>query len=212
MAWEKTIQTYDEIDGLRWVRNVDLQTGPHSSVLSGDKITNLVVRQGGHETEYRVWGLHLTSDDQLTFVAKSDDKPIVLPFVDCRKGSPTAGNYFEITATPDTSKRLVIPMGVAHRPTNTNGLITLNTPVFYWDYRKINGHRPDQLGIVNIRANAEVGEFPLYDVCRFKVPNWAYPISLAIFKERFDPTYNTPFVFDRDGDLHILRKRADHGS
>ncbi|MEU8252685.1 hypothetical protein AB0C06_00255 [Micromonospora inaquosa] len=210
MSWETTIQTYDEIDGLRWVRNVDLQTGPHSSVLSGDKITNLVVRQSGHDTEYRVWGIHLTSDDQLTFVAKSDDKPIVLPFVDCRKGSRTAGNHFEITAYPDTSKRIVIPMGVAHRPINTNGLITLNTPVFYWDYRKLNGHKADEVGIVNIMREAEVEDFPLYDVCRFKVPSWAYPISLALFKERYDPTYNTPFVFDRDSKLHVLRKRAEY--
>jgi dTDP-4-dehydrorhamnose 3,5-epimerase len=212
MTWETTLETYDEIDGLRWVRNVDLQTGPHSSVLSGDKITNLVVRRSGHETEYRVWGIHLTSDDQLTFVSKGDNKPIVLPFVDCRRGSPTAGKFFEITAKPDTSRRLVIPMGVAHRPINTNGLITLNTPVFYWDYRKLNGHRPDEVGIVNIMRDADVDDFPLYDVCRYKVPSWAYPISLAIFKGHFDPTYNTPFVFDRDGKLHVLRKRAGEDS
>lgn len=208
MNYEVTLEEYDEIEGLRWVRNIDLQTGPHSSVLSGDKISNLVIRYPGYDTEYRVWGVHLASDDQLTFVRKSDDKPIVLPFVDCRKGSPTAGRFFQITAEPDSSKRLVIPRGVAHCPTNVNGLITLNTPVFYWDYRRVNGHRVDQIGIINIARDHEKEDFPLYDVCRFKVPAWAYPISIALYKESFDPTYNSPFVFDRGGELHVLRKRA----
>ena len=212
MNYETTLKTYDEIEGLRWVRNIDIQTGPYSSVLTGGNVTNLVIRQPGHDTEYKVWGIHLTSDDQLTFVSKSDDKPIVLPFKDCRKRSPTAGRFLEITAEPDTSKRLVIPMGVAHRPINVNGLITLNTPVFYWDYRRLNGYRMEDVGIINIKKDAEVDDFPLYDVCRFRVPDWAYPISNVLFKENFDPTYNSAFVFDLGGRLHVLRKSTSRSA
>jgi hypothetical protein len=205
VGYEETIRSFDEIDGLKWVRNIDVPTGPNSSILFGDKVTNLVVRQGGHDTEYRVWGIHLATDDQLTFVTKSDDKPIVIPFVDCRRNSRTAGNYFEISTEPDTTKRLVIPRGVAHRPVNVNGLITLNTPVFHWDWRRRRSLAVE-VDVINIEKDRPVDRFPLYDVSRFRLPDWAYPLSIKLFKQEYDAKYNTPFVFDSKGQLHILRK------
>lgn len=138
MAFEKVIKKYDEIEGLRWVRNIDIPTGPRSSILLGGKISTAVVRQPGHFTEYSIWGIHLATDDELTFVQKGDDKPIVVRCLDCRRGSPTLHNYLEIETNPDTRKRLVIPRGVAHLPTSkwidyfeyTDHLLGLQTTVF----------------------------------------------------------------------------------
>jgi len=206
MTYEIVLHEYSEIKDLRWIRNIDIPSGPNSSILLGGKVTTLVIRQGGRNTEYAVWGIHLGTDDQLTFVSKADDKPIVVRLVDCRKDSPTSGVYFEIETTPDSSRRLVIPRGVAHLPTNCNGLITLNTPALYWDFRR-NGSMKLEIDVVNIERDRDVTKFPLYETCRFKVPDWAYPAALAVYKDRYNPRYRAPFVFDRGGQLYVLRKR-----
>jgi hypothetical protein len=206
MTYEIVLHEYPEIEGLRWIRNVDIPSGPNSSILLGGKVTTLIIRRGGYKTEYAVWGIHVGTDDQLTFVTKADDKPIVVRFVDCRRHSSTAGAYFEIETTPDASKRLVIPRGVAHLPTNCNGLLTLNTPALYWDFRR-RGSMKLELDVINVERDRDTKKFPRYDVCRFKVPNWAYPVALAVYKDRYDPRYRAPFVFDRNGELYVLRKR-----
>ncbi|HEU4963865.1 MAG TPA: hypothetical protein VFV52_08435 [Bacilli bacterium] len=116
MAYEKVIQTYEEIEGVRWVRNVDIPTGPHSSILLGGRVCTAVIRKPNQYTEYSVWGIHIATDDELTFIQKADDKPVLIKLVDCRKDSPTLQNYLEIETMPDSGKRLVIPRGVAHLP------------------------------------------------------------------------------------------------
>lgn len=204
---ERVIKEYEQIKDLRWLKNIDIPTGPNSSIMLGGRISTAVVRQPGHSTEYSIWGIHIATDDHLTFIQKADSKPIIVKLLDCRKGSPTLHNYFEIETTPDTSKRLVIPRGVAHLPTNVNGLITVNTPTLYWDVtRKYISNL--ELDVINVERDRDLDKFPIYPVCRFRLPNWLYPAALDLFKERYKPGYQAPFVFDRGGKLVVLRKKA----
>jgi hypothetical protein len=169
-------------------------------------ISTNVIRAPGRPTEYSVWGIHLATDDQLTFISKADDRPIVVKMVDCRYGSLTHHNYMEVTCYPDPGRRLVIPRGVAHLPTNVNGLLTLNMPLIYWDYAKRLVH-PD-LDVINVERDRPLDKFPTYEVCRFPVPTWLYPAALKAFKDRYKPEYEAPFIFDRNGQLYVLRKRV----
>jgi len=206
-VFEKTIERDDAIEGVRWVCNIHVQTGPSSGILVGGMISTNVIRVPDRPTEYSVWGIHLATDDQLTFIAKADDKPIVVKMVDCREGSPTLHHALEVSCDPDPGKRLVIPRGVAHLPTNTNGLLTLNTPIIYWDFARRLVH-PD-LDVINVERARPLEQFPTYKICRFPVPSWLYPAALKAFKARYKPEYEAPFIFDRNGQLYVLRKRID---
>jgi hypothetical protein len=201
---EEIIRTFDRIEGVRLVRNIFVQTGAFSGILLGGMISTNVIRVAGASTEYSVWGIHLATDDQLTFIHKGDDKPIVVRMVDCRTESPTLHNYLEVCCQPDPRQRLIIPRGVAHLPTNVNGLITLNTPIIYWDFRRRLVH-PD-LDVINIERDRPIAQFPDYRVCRFRVPSILYPAALAAFKSRYKPEYEAPFIFDRNGKLYVLRR------
>jgi dTDP-4-dehydrorhamnose 3,5-epimerase len=203
---ETTINEYTEIKGVRWVQNIHVPTGSSSGILLGGMISTNVIRKPNQPTEYSVWGIHLATDDQLTFVSKADGEPIVVRMVDCRRHSSSRHNYLEVSASPDPSRRLIIPRGVAHLPTNVNGLITLNTPKIYWDYAKRLVH-PD-LDVINVERDRPLDKFPTYDVCRFSVPDWLYPSALKSFKARYKPEFQAPFIFDRNGELYILRKRV----
>lgn len=205
-SYEEVLESFPEIEGVRWVRNVNIKTGPNSSILLGGRVTTAVLRSGGHDTEYSVWGIHLATDDQLTFFSKADDEPVVVKMVDCRKGSKTQGNYLEVTTYPTADKRLVIPRGVAHIPTHTNGLMTLNTPDLYWDNRK--RFLSLEIDVINVEKERDVKSFPVYEVCRYRMPDWAYPVALSVFKSKYDPKYQAPFVFDRKGKMVVLRKLA----
>lgn len=212
MATERVIKRYDEIEGLCWVQNVNVRTGPNSSILLGGKVSTAVQRQPGHDTEYAIWGIHLATDDGLTFLQKNgDNKPIVVRCLDCRRGSPTLHNYFEVETYPDPSKCLIIPRGVAHLPTNVNGLVTINTPTLYWDW-KTGIYTTLEIDVVNVEKNRPLDKFPTYDVCRWRIPSWLYPAILEVFQERFNPQYEAPFVFDRDGKLTVLRKKVQETS
>jgi hypothetical protein len=204
--YESTVHTYKDIEGVKWIRNVHVQTGSASGILVGGMISTNVIRTPGQPTEYSVWGIHLATDDHLTFVAKADDKPVVIRMIDCRRNSPTHHHYLEVSSIPDPTRRLVIPRGVAHLPTNVNGLITLNTPQIYWDCAKRLVH-PD-LDVINIERDRPIDRFPTYEICRFPVPSWLYPSALKSFKSRYKPEYQAPFIFDRNGRLYVLRKRA----
>lgn len=208
MSFEKVLQTYDEIEGVRWVRNVNVRTGPNSSILLGGRVSTAVIRQPGHYTEYSVWGIHIATDDELTFIQKGDDKPVVVRMVDCRRGSPTLHNYLEVETMPDPNKRLVIPRGVAHLPTGTNGLITLNTPTLFWDYSS--RFVSLEIDVINVERERDLDRFPTYDVCRFKMPSFLYPAALKIFKDKFNPNFEAPFVFDRGGRMAVLRKKVQN--
>jgi len=205
--FEKTIENYDTIKGVEWVRNIYVKTGPSSGILVGGMISTNVIRQPAKPTEYSVWGIHLATDDQLTFMSKADDTPIVVKMVDCRAGSSTHHHFLEVTCRPDPGKRLVIPRGVAHLPTNVNGLLTLNTPRIYWDFEKRLVH-PD-LDVINIERDRLPEKFPTYKVCRFPLPALLYPMALKSFKLRYRPEYEAPFIFDRNGKLYVLRKRVN---
>ena len=132
---DERVKTFEEIHGVELVRNVYVGTGPSSGILLGGMLSTNVYRQAGKKTEYSVWGIHLATNDELTFMDKADSTPVVVLMVDCRKTSPTKGNYLEVTCHVDPEVRLVIPRGVAHMPTNLNGLMTMNTPRIFWDYR-----------------------------------------------------------------------------
>lgn len=204
--FEKTLYEYKEIKGLKWVRNVNIATGPHSSILLGGRVSTGVLRQPGFYTEYSIWGIHIATDDELTFVQKGDEKPVIVKLVDCRKGSPTLHNYLEVECTPDPGRRLVIPRGVAHLPTQVDGLITINTPTLYWDYAR--RFVSLEIDVINVERDRDLKKFPVYAVCRFLMPSWAYSAALQIFKERYNPAYEAPFVFDRGGKMAILRKKV----
>ncbi|WOD37330.1 hypothetical protein [Nodosilinea sp. E11] len=204
---ERIVQKYTQIRGVQWVENIYVQTGSASGILVGGQISTNVIRTPSKPGEYSVWGIHLATDDQLTFISKADDSPIVVRMVDCRDGSPTLHNYLEVSCQPDSSKRLIIPRGVAHLPTNLNGLITLNTPRIYWDWAKRLVH-PD-LDVINVECNRSLDKFPTYKICRYSVPDWMYPAALKAFKSRYRPEYEAPFIFDRHGQLYILRRRTE---
>jgi hypothetical protein len=200
------LEKYQEIQGVCWVSNVHVVTGSASGILLSGAISTNVVRQAGFYTEYAVWGIHIATDDHLTFISKADDKPIVVKMVDCRKGSPTQGNYLEVVCRPDISRRLVIPRGVAHLPLNVNGLITNNSPKIYWDWRK----RPVyyEMDVINVEKNRPLDKFPVYEICNYSVPQFLYPFMLHSFKTRHNPNYQAPFIFERQGTLYVLRKKS----
>lgn len=201
----KEIESYKEIEGVKIETNTYVQTGMFSGILVGGMISTNVIRKPNSSTEYSVWGIHLATDDRLTFISKGDDNPIIVKMVDCRYNSPTLGNYLEVTCNPDANRRLIIPRGVAHLPTQVNGLITLNMPLIYWDFEKRLVH-PD-LDVINIERDRDLKLFPVYKVCRFKVPTWLYPAALSTFKQRYNPNYEAPFIFDRKDELYVLRKK-----
>jgi hypothetical protein len=202
----KIIRQYTEIVGVKIERNTYVQTGAYSGILVGGMISTNVIRRPNVPTEYSVWGIHLATDDRLTFISKSDDKPIIVKMVDCRRDSPTLHHYLEVECFPDPSQRLIIPRGVAHLPTQVNGLLTLNMPVIYWDFEKRLVH-PD-LDVINVERDRALHLFPTYKICRFRVPSWLYPAALAAFKQRYKPEYEAPFIFDRNGELYVLRKKV----
>lgn len=209
---ESTVQEFPEIDGVKIIRNVHIPTGPNSGILLGGPVSTAVVRQPNKDTEYAVWGIHLATDDQLTFLTKDDtDQPIVTRMVDCRRGSKTQGAYLEVSSKPNVAERLVIPRGVAHLPTNVRGLITINTPTLYWDFRHRRANVNVELDVINVERDRPVDRFPVYDVCRFPFPGWLYGLALTAYKHNFDPTYEAPFVFDRRGKLYVLRKKVVAG-
>ncbi len=209
---ETTVREFPAIHGVKTVRNVHIPTGPNSGILLGGLISTAVVRQPNKDTEYSVWGIHLATDDQLTFLAKDDpDQPILTRMVDCRRNSPTRGAYLEVTSYPNVGERLVIPRGVAHLPTNVRGLITINTPTLYWDFKHRRANINVDLDVINVERDRPVDQFPVYDVCRFPFPSWLYTLALVSFKHNFDSTYEAPFVFDRGGKLYVLRKKVVAG-
>ncbi len=209
---EKTLREFPEIAGVKIVGNVHIPTGPSSGILLGGLVSTAVVRQPRKATEYSVWGIHLATDDQLTFLTKDDpEQPIVTKMVDCRRGSPTCGAYLEVTSYPSVSQRLVIPRGVAHLPTNVSGLITINTPTLYWDFRHRRANVNVELDVINVERDRPVDRFPVYDVCRFPFPAWLYTLALVSFKHNFNPGYEAPFVFDRGAKLYVLRKKVVAG-
>ncbi len=209
---EPTVREFREIDGVKIVRNVHIPTGPSSGILLGGLVSTAVVRQPNKDTEYAVWGIHLATDDQLTFLTKDDpDQPIVTRMVDCRRGSKTQGAYLEVVSKPNVAERIVIPRGVAHLPTNVRGLITINTPTLYWDFKHRRANINVELDVINVERDRPVDRFPVYDVCRFPFPAWLYTLALTAFKNNFNPDYEAPFVFDRRGKLFVLRKKVVAG-
>ncbi len=204
--YESVLHEYSEIGGLKWIRNINIPTGPNSSILLGGLATTAEIRAPGYYTEYSVWGIHLATDDNLTFVSKEGNDPIIISFVDCRAGSPTHHRYLEVVTTPDPRRRLVVPRGVAHLPMNVRGLITINTPQLYWDYKS--RFVSLEIDVINVERERPLDKFPTYDVCRFRLPQFFYPPAIANFKARYNPLYQAPFVFDRSGRLAVLRKLA----
>jgi hypothetical protein len=204
---ERTIEEYKEIEGVRWVENLVVPTGPSSGILLGGHITTAIIRAPGAQTEYSVWGIHIATEDQLTFIEKADDLPIIVKFVDCRIGSPTLHHNLEIQCKPDSSMRLVIPPGVAHLPMNCNGLLTVNSPRIFWDFKKRLVY--PNLDVINVERDRPLDSFPQYEVCRFPVPDILYPVALNAFRWRYTPGYEAPFVFDQNGKIYVLRRKYD---
>ena len=207
---DEIVRQYPEIHGVETVSNVFVGTGPASGILLGGSISTNVIRAPGVPTEYAVWGIHLATNDELTFVQKADDKPVIVRMVDCRAGSGTAGNYLEVECEPNPEVRIVIPRGVAHLPVNTNGLMTLNTPKIFWDYRpSLRRLVQPSLDVINVERDRPIDQFPRYAVCRYPVPGWMYAAVLQSFRKRFDPNLEAPFIFERDGKVFVLaRKRS----
>ena len=100
---------------------------------------------------------------------------------------------------------------MAHLPTNVRGLITINTPTLYWDFKHRRANINVELDVINVERDRPVDRFPVYDVCRFPFPAWLYTLALTAFKNNFNPDYEAPFVFDRRGKLFVLRKKVVAG-
>lgn len=192
------------IEGVRWVPNSVVPTGEGQAILlAANPISTVVLRQDEAEGVYPAWGIHLCSDDELTVLRKADGSPIVIDMVDCRKGSPTLRNTLKIECHPDSSRRLVIPRGVAHLPQHLRGCLTLNSPNFYWDYRKL--PMAAEVDVINVPVGTELNDFPIVPVARYPYPKLLLPFLLAKQHQRIKEV-GTEFPFVRAmGDGTVLK-------
>lgn len=114
------------IEGLRWEKAPSMRNGADSSVVPMPT-TDLVhiVYHGDEPFAHGRYGLHRGLEDHLTFLGASTQR-VKGYFVDCRRDSPTLHRKVELDFTPDPTRTLVIPCGVAHGFEGLEGVYTIN--------------------------------------------------------------------------------------
>jgi dTDP-4-dehydrorhamnose 3,5-epimerase-like enzyme len=126
--WPDEWESIENIAGLGWKRHYivmgDDQTG-YSALIDPSPIQ--VIDHGLEEYTHDAYGIHLESEDRLTFVG-DENHCIRANFIDCRLGSHTFHKECSITFYPNALKFLVIPPGVAHAFESIQGVFTINRP------------------------------------------------------------------------------------
>lgn len=116
------------ISGVGWQRHYVVwgdEGAGYSALL--DPAPFQVIDHGESHYENDAYGIHLFSEDRLTFLGKPGED-IYVRLLDCRRGSPTLGRQDELRFKPTPLKFLVIPPGVAHGFRNLEGVFTANRP------------------------------------------------------------------------------------
>jgi hypothetical protein len=88
------------------------------------------VTHGPHFNYGAYIGLHLGQVDRLTFIS-SHRQTLFGRFIDCRIDSPTLGRRVSVTFDATPSRKLSIPMGVAHTFDNIQNVVTRNDLQLY---------------------------------------------------------------------------------
>jgi dTDP-4-dehydrorhamnose 3,5-epimerase-like enzyme len=114
------------IQDLRWETLPSMSNGSESVVVPMPT-TDLVhiVYHGDEAFSHGRYGLHRGLEDHLTFLGSSQQHAKGY-FVDCRLGSPTLHKKITLDFTPDATRALVIPCGVAHGFEGLEGIYTIN--------------------------------------------------------------------------------------
>lgn len=113
--------------GLRWESNFTIDNGQDSLVVVFPTLRPAtLVFHGSAKFRYEQYGVHLGQTDRLTFLGASERK-VTGRFLDCRSSSDTHGMCVEAVWAPTSSRRLVIPAGVAHAFDGLEDVTTLNT-------------------------------------------------------------------------------------
>ena len=115
-----------EILGLRWESLPSMRNGSESAVVPMPT-TDLVhiVYHGDTPFAHGRYGLHRGLEDHLTFLG-SPQQHAKGYFVDCRQDSPTLHRKVALDFTPDATRTLVIPCGVAHGFEGLEAIYTIN--------------------------------------------------------------------------------------
>ena len=122
-------EAIDEIEGLGWHAHY-LVLGNDGTGYAAllDPSPMQVIDHGSKPYTHDAYGIHLESEDRLTFVG-SLTKEIIGNFIDCRDGSPTWGRETTVTFSPNPKRYLTIPAGVAHAFDGLEDVWTINRPV-----------------------------------------------------------------------------------
>jgi dTDP-4-dehydrorhamnose 3,5-epimerase-like enzyme len=126
----------DGIAGLGWQKHLLVWAGPDAGYAApdagyaalADPTPLQVISHGEDHYVTDAYGIHLEWEDRLTFVGPPDQM-ITIHFIDCRKGSPTAGRGTSHRFFPSPLQMLIIPPGVAHAFDGLERVFTVNRPV-----------------------------------------------------------------------------------
>ena len=114
------------IEGVGWRRHFVVwgdSTAGYAALL--DAAPFQVIDHGEGRYDNDAYGIHLLSEDRLTFLGDSDQVAAVR-LLDCRDGSTTFGMEVEAEFSPSPLRYLCIPPGVAHGFRNLGGIFTVN--------------------------------------------------------------------------------------
>lgn len=126
--WPAEWEPIAGIAGLGWRRHFivmgDDETG-YSALLDPAPIQ--VIDHGTAPYTHDAYGIHLQSEDRLTFVGNAACG-MRAHFIDCREGSATLHKECSIRFAPSALKYLTIPPGVAHAFESLERVFTINRP------------------------------------------------------------------------------------
>ncbi|SER57414.1 dTDP-4-dehydrorhamnose 3,5-epimerase family protein [Pseudomonas soli] len=126
--WPDEWENIENISGLGWRRHYIVMGDDHTGYSALiDPSPLQVIDHGTAEYSHDAYGIHLESEDRLTFVGE-ESRSIRAHFIDCRLDSPTLHKECSITFHPSALKFLVIPPGIAHAFESIEGVYTINRP------------------------------------------------------------------------------------
>lgn len=135
LQFRKKVQSYlaipewepvGDIAGLGWRRH-HVVWGDHAAGYSAllDPAPFQIIDHGEGLYENDAYGIHLLSEDRLTFLGDQNQTASVR-LLDCRKGSPSYDKEIEVDFNPSPLKYLCIPPGVAHGFRHMERIYTVN--------------------------------------------------------------------------------------
>lgn len=205
----KVIESTD-INGVYWIQNHYIKTSTHSRIVipsPGQGLFSVVSHAFDFSDEdhggYEVYGIHIGQNDVLSFMSL-DERVIKGKFVDCRKGSPTIHQSIEIEFLGSPEKSLVIERGVAHIFDNLKGMVTLNQPQIYYDYK--NNFYNSRSDVINVPRGTKENNFPAVEINKYLAPKWLCNFMLK--RQRYllsgNNNNNHPYIFQKGDEKLIL--------